>query len=135
VEPMALDHDHPVVEAPRPFAQPTDAPAPLRRSGDRDPLRSLRAILEAEIASRTGSLRQRARAWASRTSGRSERRLLAALAAATESLAGSCDELVDRVTRLERVTADVSGALGEELTRLRAEVGHLRHLVDSPHGG
>ncbi len=132
---MALDHDGPVADAPRPWAQPVDAPAPLRRPGDHDAVRSLRSIVQDEAARQTGSLRQRARAWAGRASGRTERRLHASLAAATESLAGSCDELVDRVTRLERVTEDVTGTLGEELTRLRAEVGHLRRLVDARHGG
>ena len=41
-------------------------------------------------------------------SGRSDRRLLLALASATEAMATHCDLLVDRLTAQEAVTADVA---------------------------
>ena len=73
-----------------------------------------------------------------RVSGRSDRRLIMALAHATDALATHCDLLVDRLASQEAVTSDVAGAFGEEITRLRAEVVHLQRLVtslqDSPRG-
>lgn len=71
-----------------------------------------------------------------RVSGRSDRHLLFALAQATEAIATHCDLLADRLAAQEAVTADVTGAFGEEITRLRAEVLHLQRLVslrDAPH--
>ena len=59
-----------------------------------------------------------------------------ALAQATEAIATHCDLLADRLAAQEAVTADVTGAFGEEITRLRAEVLHLQRLVslrDTPH--
>ena len=66
------------------------------------------------------------RAWAARVSGRADRRLLLALARATDAVAAHCDQLVDRLAAQEAVTADVAGSFGQELALLRAEVLHLQ---------
>jgi ABC-type transporter Mla subunit MlaD len=54
-----------------------------------------------------------------------------ALTEATEALADHSDLLVDRVTTLEALGEDVTGVLGEELARLRAEVLHLQRVATS----
>ncbi len=74
------------------------------------------------------------RRWAGRVSGRADRRLLLALAAATEALADHSDLLVDRLSILETLGADVTGVFGEELALLRAEVLHLQRVATSPPG-
>ena len=66
------------------------------------------------------------RGWAGRVSGRSDRRLLLAVATATDSVASHCDLLVDRLNAQEAVTADVGSTFGEEIARLRAEVASLQ---------
>jgi hypothetical protein len=77
----------------------------------------------------SGSFRDTARLWAGRLSGRSRRRLVAALAGATLELADRCEVLTDRLMTQEDVTEDVATAFGEELSRLRAEVMHLARLL------
>jgi hypothetical protein len=69
------------------------------------------------------------RTWAGRVSGRADRRLLLALAGATDAVAVQCDLLVERLTTQEAVTADVAGAFGQELALLRAEVAHLQRSI------
>jgi len=104
---------------------------------DADALQSLSALWESRrAAGRAASPGRALRAWVGRVSGRSDRHLLFALAQATEAIAAHCDLLADRLAALESVSADVTGAFGEELTRLRAEVLHLQRLVssyDTPH--
>jgi hypothetical protein len=80
-------------------------------------------------ALRSGSFRDTARLWAGRLTGRSRRRLVAALAGATLELADRCEVLTDRLMTQEDVTEDVATAFGEELSRLRAEVMHLARLL------
>jgi len=106
--------------------QPADAPPPLAPAGATDGVRSFRRVWSDRNAA-TRSLR----AWAGRVSGRSDRRLLVALAGATEALAVHCDQLVDRLTAQEAVTADVTDSFGQEITLLRAEVVHLQRSVDA----
>jgi hypothetical protein len=72
------------------------------------------------------------RGWAARVSGRSDRQLLLALAAATEALTLHCDLLLERITSQEAVTAEVAGAFGQEIAQLRAEVAHLRRSLTAP---
>jgi hypothetical protein len=57
---------------------------------------------------------------------------LLALAAATEALALHSDVLLERITAQEAVTADVTGAFGQEIAQLRAEVMHLRRSLTAP---
>ena len=54
-----------------------------------------------------------------------------AQADATEAIAAHCDLLVDRLTALEAMTADVAGSFGQEIARLRAEVAHLQRTLAS----
>jgi hypothetical protein len=77
------------------------------------------------------TLRRRVRAWASHISGRGDRRLLEALAAASQALAEHSDLLVDRLRAQETVTADINRVYGEELARLRAEVSHLSRRIST----
>ncbi len=86
---------------------------------------SLRRVL----SDRTNGTGLSFRSWAGRVSGRADRRLLLALAGATDAVAVHCDLLVDRLTAHEAVTADVAGAFGQELALLRAEVAHLQRSV------
>ncbi len=136
---MVLDPHHAVAgelgDAPRALRQPADAPPPLGHVGDVEPVQSFSRLWTArrDRAGPPSSLRGTVRAWLGRVSGRSDRRLLFALADATEAIAAHSDLLGDRLAVLEAVTADVAGAFGEEITRLRAEVLHLQRLVVSLH--
>lgn len=120
--------------APRMFRQPIEAPPPLGRVGDDPALQSFHREWSARRAGTAGSLRPRVRGWAGRVSGRSDRRLLLALASATDALAAQCDHVAERLTTQESVTADLAGAFGEEIARLRAEVLHLQRIVASLQG-
>ena len=71
------------------------------------------------------------RAWAGRLSGRSDRRLLLALAGATDAIATHCDLLAAHLAAEEALTEDVVASYGEEITCLRAEVLHLQREVTS----
>jgi hypothetical protein len=117
--------------APRMLHQPADAPAPLGPVGGIAAVASFRRVWTGRTEATPSSLR----AWAGRISGRSDRRLLLALAAATEAMAAHCDLLVDRVTAQEAVTADVAAALGQEIVQLRAEVDHLQRSLVSLRDG
>jgi hypothetical protein len=136
---MVLDPHHAIAGEqggpPRALRQPADAPPSLGHVRDAEPVQSF-TLLRAgrrDGAGRPASLRGTVRAWLGRISGRSDRRLLFALADATEAIAAHCDLLGDRLAVQEAVTADVAGAFGEEITRLRAEVLHLQRLVMSLH--
>ncbi len=131
---MVFDPHHAVAgdpeEPPRTLRQPADPPPPPGHVRDTDALQSFFRLWESRRATGTSPSPGRAvRAWVGRISGRSNRHLLVALAQATESIAAQCDLLADRLAAHETVTADVTGAFGEELTRLRAEVLHLQRLV------
>jgi hypothetical protein len=122
-------------DAPRLLQQPAQAGAPPPRAEEDASVRSFRgqwrALLEGPDPD--PPLRARARRVASRMSGRSDRRLLLAVAAATDALATHCDQLQDRLSDHEKIAEDVTAAYGEDLARLRAEVDRLRELVQSLH--
>ncbi len=120
--------------APHMFRRPADAPPPLGRVGDDPALQSFHREWSVRRTGTSGSLRRTVRAWAGRVSGRSDRRLLLALASATDAVAAECDRVVERLTTLESVTADVTGTFGEEITQLRAEVLRLQRVVASLQG-
>jgi hypothetical protein len=119
--------------APRMLRRPADAPPPLARPGEAHPVQAFRDEWRAQLqrAHARLSLPSRARRWAGRVSGRSDRRLLFAMATATDAVAAHCDQLVDRLSDQEAVAQDVAASYGEDLTRLRAEVERLRELVVS----
>ena len=135
---MARDPDEAVdgdaERAPRMFRRPADAPPPLGRVGEDPALRPFHREWSARRTGTAGSLRRTVRAWAGRVSGRSDRRLLLAMASATDAVAAQCDHVVERLTSLEEMTADVTGAFGEEIAQLRAEVLHLQRVVASLQG-
>jgi hypothetical protein len=104
----------------------------LGRVGDLDPVQNLRREFSAQLqmrkSPRLGSIRASARVWAGRVSGRSDRRLLYAIAEATSALVDHCDALTDHLATQESLLDELTTILGEEVTRLRAEVDHLRRL-------
>jgi hypothetical protein len=108
------------------FSRPADAPAPLTRLSDGEAGQIFGQVFAYEAA-RGRSLRARL----GRISGRADRRLLFALATVTQELLMRCDELAQRLERQEAVTEDVTGAFGEDVTRLRAEVERLRRQVEA----
>lgn len=120
-------------DAPRSLRQPADAPPPLAHLAGVEQLQSFTRVWAArrDGTGTPASLLASVRAWLGRVSGRSDRRLLVALAGATEAIATRCDLLSDRLAGQQAVTADVAGAYGEEITKLRAEVLHLQRLVVS----
>jgi hypothetical protein len=107
--------------------RPADAPPPLGPASGTEGVSTFRRVWSEKNAGATGSIR----AWAGRVSGRSDRRLLLALAGATEALAVHCDLLVERLTAQEAVTADVASSFGQEIVQLRAEVDRLQRSVDA----
>jgi hypothetical protein len=129
---MVLDGLRPMKEevAPRMLRQPADPP-PLPRLGEERPVQAFRDEWRAQQARARLPLRGRVRRWLGRVSGRSDRRLLLAVATATDALAAHCDQLADRLSNQEAIVHDVAASYGEDLTRLRAEVEHLRALVIS----
>jgi hypothetical protein len=133
---VALDPQREVARDPEPettpplFRRPSDPPPRLDRIMASEAIHILQHELSLQHGD-AGSPRRSARYWARRFTGRSRRRLLVALGTATVALAEQCDRLADRAMTQEEVTADVAGTLGQELTRLRAEVLHLAALVSS----
>jgi len=126
LEPMVRDAQDAIAEmpevAPRMLRQPADAPPAVGHVGTSAPVVSLRRILSDRPAGSGRSFR----GWAARVSGRSDRRLLLALAGATDAMATHCDLLADRLAAQEAVTADVADVYGKEIALLRAELVHLR---------
>ncbi len=118
-------------------AEPSRAPGHL---ADGDAVRTFRRTWSTwRDPARAGSWSARLRSAASKIAGRPERRLLSSVAGATDAVAAGCDALSDRLESQEALTAEVAETLGEEVSRLRAEVAHLRRLLDardgaSPHG-
>jgi hypothetical protein len=112
--------------APRMLRQPADAPPPLGPVGASDAMASFRRIWSDRSAATGRSLRS----WAGRVSGRSDRRLLVAVAGAAEAMAQRCDLLLDRLATQEAVTADIAASFGQEIVQLRAEVIHLQRNLD-----
>jgi uncharacterized protein YceH (UPF0502 family) len=111
---------------PRMLRQPADAPPPLGPVSATDGVATFRRVL-ADRSAAPASLR----AWAGRVSGRSDRRLVLALAGATEAIASHCDQLVARLAAQEAVKADVASSFGQEIAQLRAEVVRLQRSVDA----
>ena len=137
---MVLDPHNPIAgepeDAPRMLKQPSEAPRTLGHVGDTESVRSFRQEWESRRASHTSSPRGKLRAWAGRVTGRTDRRLLVAIAHATDAIAAHCDLIADRLGSQETVTGDVTRAFGEEISQLRSEVIHLQRVVrsvDPPH--
>ena len=118
---------------PRLLRQPADAPPLLPFLGDLSEFQDFRNEWRAQVerAEARLPLRARARHWAGRISGRSDRRLLFAIARAADALAVRCDEMAERLSNQETIVEDVATAYGEDLTHLRAEIRLLRDLVSS----
>jgi uncharacterized protein YceH (UPF0502 family) len=114
--------------APRMLRRPVDAPPPLGPVSATDGVATLRRVLADRNAAPASW-----RAWAGRVSGRSDRRLVLALAGATEAIATHCDQLAARLAEQEAVTADVASSFGQEIAQLRAEVIRLQRSVDAVH--
>jgi hypothetical protein len=115
--------------APRVLARPADAPPPLAPVGDGDPVQTFRRFWSARLQRATSP-----RGWLGRVSGRTDRSLLLAMAAATDALVAQCDLITERLAALESLTANVTDTFGEEVTLLRAEVLHLRRTASTAQG-
>jgi hypothetical protein len=115
------------VPAPLMLRRPTEMPAPLGSASATEGVSTFRRLWADKNHGGTRSMR----AWAGRVSGRSDRRLLLAVAGATEAMAAHCDLLVERLTAQEAVTADVASSFGHEIVQLRAEVDRLQRSVDA----
>lgn len=128
---MVFRPDDPVAFDPAPgsLGQPVDAPTPMTHVRDSEAVRSFRSAVAYRNGHPTRPAWAKLRSWVGRVSGRSDRHLLLVLAASTDALMTHCDEMVERLTRLEAGTADTARVFGEELARLRAEVVHLRNAV------
>jgi hypothetical protein len=70
-------------------------------------------------------LRVKARSAAARVTGNADRHFLADLVRAVDAVAARCDELSERVGKLEVVADDLARILGEEITQLRAAVERM----------
>jgi hypothetical protein len=142
---MALDPGHPMTgdvaagmsheQPPHTLARPADAPPPLSRLADAEAVRRFRAEYssqhEPRASTKRRSLRAIVRTWAGRVSGRADRRLIVALASATDAVVERCDAIADRLGSQEGLTSDVTESFGSELAYLRAEVAHLRAQTSS----
>jgi len=124
---MVRDPDDAVADesriAPRMLRRPADAGPAVAQVGASTFVVSLRRIL----SDRQDRSRRSWRGWAARISGRSDRRLLLALAEAMDTMVTQSDLLSDRLASQEAVTADIVDGFGQEIAQLRAEVMHLRH--------
>jgi len=120
---------------PQMFDRPAEPPPALERVADLEAVRAFRYEVSAQRQMRgtfwLGSLRTSLRACAGRVSGRADRRLVFAVADATDALVERCQVISDRLGSLEALTSDVTDAFGSELAQLRAEVAHLRVLIAS----
>jgi hypothetical protein len=122
-------------DAPRTLKHSADAPPPLGHVSDTEPVRSFRsASASRSDRALSHSFRIRLRAWAGRATGRSDRYLTQKVAGATDEIVSHCDAVSDHVAALESLTSEVTGAFGQELAQLRAEVQHLRRIVTSQRG-
>ena len=117
--------------APGMLSRPADPPAPPAHMYELPAVQVLRQVVASRQAERHSTFRRRLRTWASHVSGRADRRLLDALAAASQAMADHGDLLVDRLAAQEAVTADLNRVYGEELARLRAEVLHLTRMAST----
>ncbi len=115
--------------------RPPDQTPPLANVAESEAVRTFRLEFATQRQVREspgrGSLRTSVRAWAGRVSGRADRRLLFAVATATDALAERCDALADRLDSRDALMSEVNEVFGVELAQLRAEVVHLRSLAAS----
>lgn len=114
-------------EPPGMFRRPTDPPAPL------DPLRAGGTIVEMhaewarmhrisdENATFAHRLRNKAISLRSRIGG-ADRHLLGYVVRAVDDVAARCDELAQRLNDVAISLDDLARTLGEDVTRLRAEL-------------
>lgn len=117
-------------QAPKMFSRPTESPEPMppvRSSVELSTLHTKWAEQHAASASTTWSRgRRKMRTAASRLLGRGHDELIGDMIRAFDTLALRCDELSERLARQEALTADIAGALGQDVARLQAAVQQLR---------
>jgi hypothetical protein len=116
--------------APQFLTHALDAVPPIGHVSDTEPVQAFRNAWASQAERAVSqSLRARFRALAGRVTGRSDRYLAQRTALAADEIVAHCDALTDRVVALESLTSEVTGAFGQELAQLRAEVLHLRRIV------
>jgi hypothetical protein len=139
---MALDPRRPLADheigdafaegaSPHMLRQPVDPPIALGHAADIEPVRLMRQVWKDQVQPSRSSWRRSLRVWLGRVSGRSDRRMILALAGAVDAIASHCDRLVDGLASQDVRTAETAGAFGEDITHLRAEVAHLQGLAAS----
>jgi hypothetical protein len=117
-----------VTEPPAMFRRPSDAPeplVPLRNSAPITTLHAEWARVHAPADARASlrhRLGRRVRALSAKIGLGYDPNFVGELVRALDAIAVRCDQLADRVSDLEMSIDDLSGALGEEVTRLRAAV-------------
>jgi hypothetical protein len=116
---------------PTMFQRPTDPcqpPPPLRSGGPIARMHTEWARLDAapgNTSSVGDRLRVKARSVAARVTGSADRQFLAELVRAVDAVAARCDELSERVGKLDVIADDLTRILGEEITQLRAAVERM----------
>lgn len=113
------------------FSRPSDVPPALPPVRNSEHVMALHAEWSrihaaAAPAAPWRRLARRGRAYANRALGRTDRELIADLIRAVDAVAARCDELSERLTSQHVTLDEVATAYGEELTRLRADLAHLR---------
>jgi hypothetical protein len=81
-------------------------------------------------ASRWSSMLRKSRSVMNRLLGRSDHDFLADLTRAIDAVAARCDEISDQLARQQILTNNIAESLGEEVTRLRANVAQLHERTD-----
>jgi hypothetical protein len=117
-------------EPPGMFRRPTDPPAPLK------PLRAAGSVVEmhaewarmhrtaSENATFAHRLRNKAISLRSRLGG-TDRPFLGYVVRSVDDVAARCDELTERLNDVAISLDDLARTLGEEITRLRAELDSM----------
>ena len=126
---MVLDPHNPMTGEPetrRPCSSNHPSPRPCWIRGRHRSRTVLPSGVDEPANSNDSFTGAKLRAWAGRVSGRADRRLLFAIAHATDAIAAHCDLIADRLATQETITADISRAFGEEISQLRSEVIHLQ---------
>jgi hypothetical protein len=117
-----------MTEPPPPtmLSRPAESPEPL------SPIRSGELVtrLHTGWAALQSAPMSRWRRAVRRTLWHSDPDIVGDLIRAVDALAERCDELNGRVAVLETITSELTGILGQEVTRLQAAVAGLQRDVD-----
>jgi hypothetical protein len=111
------------------YSRPTEVPdqlSPVRASREVSDLHAKWAGLHAASEGPAVRARQKLLGTIHRVLGRSDDVLVGDLIRAVDVLAARCDELANRMERIEAVVADIAGPLGQDVARLQLQVMQLK---------